>query len=118
MYYTLQGGNNMKEQIEVPVINLQEVGTRIRRLRKAQKLKVTDISDRMGFTGPQAVYKWQRGDCLPDVGNLIMLSRMLGTTVEGIILGDEEISSPHVYQQFILLNPSLVYLINRTLIIT
>lgn len=80
----------MKESVASPVIDMGEIGSRIKRLRKERCLKVTDISERMGFETPQAVYKWQRGDCLPDTVNLIILSRMLGTTVEGIILGDED----------------------------
>lgn len=81
------------ESIEQIIVNPKKIGERIRRLRKEKKLKVTDISDKMGFETPQAVYKWQRGDCLPEISNLITLSRMLGTTVEDIILGDEERSS-------------------------
>jgi len=74
---------------DFPVLNMEEVGNRIKKLRKEKNLKVTDISDRMGFENPQAVYKWQRGECLPEIMNLIVLSRMLGTTVEGIVLGEE-----------------------------
>lgn len=79
----------MLQRIEFPILNMEEVGNRIKRLRKEKNLKVTDISDQMGFESPQAVYKWQRGECLPEIMNLIVLSRMLGTTVEGIVLGEE-----------------------------
>ncbi len=77
------------ERIQGLIINQKEIGERIRKLRKEQYLRVTDISDAMGFASPKAVYKWQRGDCLPEITNLILLSRMLGTTVEDLILGDE-----------------------------
>ncbi len=79
----------MSQRNDFPVLNMEEVGNRIKKLRKERNLKVTDISDRMGFESPQAVYKWQRGECLPEIMNLIVLSRMLGTTVEGIVLGEE-----------------------------
>lgn len=85
----------MYENIEYPIINMQEIGDRIKRLRKEKNLKVTDISDKMGFESPQAVYKWQRGECLPEISNFIILSKMLGTSLEGIILGDEEMPSPY-----------------------
>ena len=48
-------------------------GKKIRELRKARGLKVTDISDYMGFESPQAVYKWQRGESLPDLANMVRL---------------------------------------------
>ncbi len=51
-------------------------GARIRELRKARGLKVTDISTWMGFESPQAVYKWQRGDSLPDLENMARLMKL------------------------------------------
>ncbi len=66
-------------------VDMVATGRQIGNLRKAKGLRVEDISDYMGFTGPQAVYKWQRGECLPDVENLIALSRLFSTTVEDII---------------------------------
>lgn len=87
------------EEYMVPAIDMEEIGERIKKLRKERHLKVTEISDRMGFTTPQPIYKWQRGECLPDIVNLIALSKMLGTTVEGIILGDEEMPSPYLQQK-------------------
>lgn len=55
-------------------------GKRIHDIRKAKGLKVTDISDYMGFESPQAVYKWQRGESLPDMGNMIKLLNLFGIT--------------------------------------
>lgn len=54
-------------------IDQAATGARIRSIRKAKGLKVTDISDYMGFESPQAVYKWQRGDSMPDLANLVRL---------------------------------------------
>jgi len=85
---------------DFPVLNMEEVGNRIKKLRKEKNLKVTDISDRMGFESPQAVYKWQRGECLPEIMNLIVLSQMLGTTVEGIVLGEERCPLRFVYRRY------------------
>ncbi len=67
-------------------IDMVATGRRIRDLRKAKGLRVEDISDYMGFTGPQAVYKWQRGECLPDVENLLALKDLLATDVDDIIV--------------------------------
>lgn len=54
-------------------IDMTATGSRIRAAREARGLKVTDISTYMGFESPQAVYKWQRGDSLPDLGNMMRL---------------------------------------------
>lgn len=57
-------------------INPKATGARIRALRRAKGLRVTDISDFMGFESPNAVYKWQRGDSLPDLGNMVRLCEL------------------------------------------
>lgn len=61
-------------------INQEATGAKIRAIRKARGLKVTDISSYMGFESPQAVYKWQRGESLPDLGNLIRLMELFRIT--------------------------------------
>lgn len=61
-------------------INAVATGARIKAARKAKGLKVTDISSYMGFESPQAVYKWQRGESLPDLGNMMRLLNLLGIT--------------------------------------
>ena len=69
-----------------PTIDLKATGERIKQLRKEKKLKVREISEFMGFSEPQAVYKWQRGDSLPTVDNLYALSILFETPMEQIII--------------------------------
>lgn len=61
-------------------------GKRIQKLRKERQLRVTDISDYMGFYEPQAVYKWMRGDSLPTLQNMFQLSQLFGTTIDDILI--------------------------------
>ncbi len=76
-----------------PTINLKATGARIKELRKARGISVIEISEYMGFSEPQAVYKWQRGESLPTVDNLFALSRILCTSMEDILVGNDEMSS-------------------------
>ena len=73
-----------------PGIDLRATGERIKQLRKERRLRVTDISDYMNFTEPQAVYKWQRGESLPTIDNLYALSKLFNTPMDNIIRGKEE----------------------------
>lgn len=86
--------------ITYPTINVEATGARIKKLRKEKGLKVSELSEFMGFSEPQAVYKWQRGETLPSVDNLFALSKILETSIEDILVGDDEVSSFFV-QRFI-----------------
>lgn len=75
-------------------------GKKIRDIRRAKGLKVTDISDYMGFENPQAVYKWQRGESMPDLANLIRLLNLfeIRDIREILVLtGDGEEPSPYQF---------------------
>ena len=43
-----------------------------------------------GFTNPQTIYKWQNGDCVPSIDNLVILAAVLGVTIDEILVTDEE----------------------------
>ena len=83
----------MNNKIEYPVINLKATGERICQLRKARGIRVLDISEYMGFSEPQAVYKWQRGECLPTLDNLFALSKLSATPMEDILVCEDRMSS-------------------------
>lgn len=75
--------------MDYPVLDTEAIGNRIKEMRKAKKLKVSDIAEFMGLASEQAVYKWQRGECLPTVDNLFALSKLFDTTVDEILQGKE-----------------------------
>ena len=68
-----------------PVIDMMGTGRRIKELRKQHNLKVADIRDYLGLESEQAIYKWQRGDSLPTLDNLIAFAKMCNTTMDDII---------------------------------
>ena len=76
------------------------IGKRIWTLRKQQKIKISDICCFLDNISPQAVYKWQRGESLPDIENLLNLSRLFRTSIEGILLGDEEMPSLYIVKVY------------------
>ena len=76
--------------LEFPTLNLKETGNRIKTLRVNSGYTVEDIAGYMGFSGPQAVYKWEWGKSLPAVDNLYALSRLFGVSIDKILVGDGE----------------------------
>ena len=70
----------------LPVIDMAATGMNIARLRRNAGLTVRDLQAVFGFSTPQAIYKWQRGDALPTLDNIVALAAVLGVTVEEILV--------------------------------
>lgn len=69
-----------------PIIDVQATGANILRLRKLNGLSVKDLQEYFGFEGPQAIYKWQWGQCLPSIDNLFALSKLFNTSIDEILV--------------------------------
>ena len=77
----------------VPVIDLKATGQNIKALRKSAGISVRDLQTVLGFTNPQAIYKWQNGESLPSIDNLVILAAVLGVSIDEIIVTDGEETS-------------------------
>ena len=73
----------------LPYIDVIETGININDLRMSAGLSVKDIQNVFGFSTPQAVYKWIRGDSIPSIDNLVVLAKVLGVTINDIIICKE-----------------------------
>ncbi len=72
-------------------IRQTDTGRRIRKLLSENGYTVKDIQSAMGFENPQAVYKWISGRSLPSLDNFIILSRLLHTSIEDILVIDGDV---------------------------
>ena len=70
----------------------KETGEQIKKLLAENGYTVKDVQTVMGFSNPQAIYKWLSGKSLPSLDNFIILSRLLHTSIEDILVLDEDIS--------------------------
>ena len=75
----------------IPVINMTATGRNIVFLRKRAGLTVRDLQAIFGFANPQAIYKWQRGQALPTLDNLVILATVFGVTISDIIVCDSTV---------------------------
>ncbi|MDO4788261.1 MAG: helix-turn-helix domain-containing protein [Johnsonella sp.] len=73
-------------------IRQKETGERIKVLLKEKGYTVKDVQRAMGFENPQAIYKWLSGRSLPNLDNFIILSRLLHTGIEEILVIDGDFS--------------------------
>ena len=69
-----------------PVIDLIATGDNIRRLRLERGFSVRDLQKFFGFEQPQAIYKWQKGACLPTVDNLYALGSLFEVPMDQILV--------------------------------
>lgn len=67
-------------------IQPDKTGSRIKELISDNGYSVRDIQEFMGFDNPQAVYKWLKGKSMPSLDNLLILSKVLHTSIEDILV--------------------------------
>lgn len=72
----------------LPIINMEETGSNIVRLRENAGMSVRELQDIFGFATPQAIYKWQRGVSMPTIDNLVVLSITFQVPIERILVVD------------------------------
>ena len=79
--------------MSIPVIDIIKTGENIRNLRKHAGISITELQDIFGFRNPQAIYKWQRGEALPSIDNLVVLASVLNVRIDDILMTvDDDIS--------------------------
>ena len=70
----------------IPVIDMAATGMNITRLRIDAGLTVRDLQTIFGFSTPQAIYKWQRGDAMPTLDNMVVLAAVFGVPMDDILV--------------------------------
>ena len=48
-------------------------------------MKIADIQSAFGFNTPQAIYKWFRGDSIPTIDNIVMMTEIFGVRMDEIV---------------------------------
>jgi len=66
-------------------VDIMKTGSNIKMLRSAAGLTVKDLQCELGFSTPQAIYKWQRGDSMPTIDNLAVLAAVFGVRIDDIV---------------------------------
>ena len=69
----------------VPVVDMKLTGQNIASLRIKRGISVREMQHMFGFTTPQSIYKWQRGETLPTIENLAALACILDVAMDDIL---------------------------------
>ena len=69
----------------LPVINPVMTGANIKKNMKKAGLSAEGLMDAMGIADKSTIYKWLRGDTLPDIANIVALASILNVTVDELL---------------------------------
>lgn len=72
--------------MKLPVIDMHKTGRNIAMLRERRGISVRQLQIMLGFATPQAIYKWQHGQSLPTVDNLVALSAIFAVPIDAILI--------------------------------
>jgi len=61
-----------------------EFGEKLKEQRKFRSLTQEEVAEKIGVSG-QAVSKWEKGECMPDVYNLKMLGKLFQISVDSLL---------------------------------
>lgn len=67
-------------------VNMEAVGERIRTIRKQRNISMKSMEDFFGISA-QSLYKWERGASLPEIQNLVALSKFFGVSIDSLLIG-------------------------------
>ncbi len=78
----------------MPTIDIKATGENIARLRNDTGITVKKMQDILGFGTPQAIYKWQRGDTLPTIDNMVVLADIFKVRIDDIVVLSQKANRP------------------------
>ena len=69
----------------MPCVDMIATGKRIKAMRVAKGMTVKDVQEIFGFGSANTIYKWQNGESMPTIDNMVVLAKIFETTIDAII---------------------------------
>ena len=71
-------------------VDEKATGLEIDRLMKRRGVSVRDVYDMLGtLSSVRVIYRWMNGETLPSLDNLVKLSRILGVSLDDLVMVKE-----------------------------
>lgn len=67
---------------------MEKTGLNINQKITGKNISVKEVSELLGFSSTRSVYKWLSGQTLPSLDSLLILSEILGTTMDELIISE------------------------------
>lgn len=69
-----------------PILDPVATGRNIDDIRRDRNLSVAALKDALGLSATNAIYKWFRGDSMPTLDNIVILSSILKVSINDMIV--------------------------------
>ena len=73
----------------LPKIDVKATGLNIQKLMKDNNISKRELQNTLGFSTPQAIYKWVRGVNMPTLDNLVIIADVLNVTLDDIVVTEK-----------------------------
>ena len=94
---------NLKLKVTIKLISYggdnMIISSNIKKYREEKHFTQEELATRMNISR-QSISKWERGDALPSIDNLISLSELLDLSLDELILNKEDMPLPLYYGKF------------------
>ena len=84
-----------------PEYDFKVIGNNLKAMRLANRLTVEEVRDYMQLGTVQAIYKWERGDGLPQADTLIALMELYGENRIDRLVKEGSMPSLHYFLQYL-----------------
>ena len=75
-----------KRKSTIGFFDMQAMGDRIKSLCEKKGLKPENVREALGLGTVQSVYRWYRGETIPEIEHLYLLSLLLEVTVDEFLI--------------------------------
>lgn len=76
----------MKTTFSKPVLDLNATGAKIKSLLRQRGISPRKLQSILNFPYVQTIYNWFRGKNMPTLDNLVVLSQVLGVSMDEIVV--------------------------------
>ena len=73
----------------MPTIDMVATGLKIKEKIAGKGMAVKDVQKVFGFASTYPIYKWINGQSLPAIENLVVLAKIMDTTVDDLLVVKE-----------------------------
>ena len=86
------------------------IGKRITKLRNALKMTQEELAEKLDVSR-QSIFKWEKDLVIPEMDNIIRLSKVFNVSLEYLVNGKKEFKNKVTIKDYLLLALGVVFLI-------